>query len=113
MPTKKQIADGFRERLADVTERGKVIGQALGVRADMAATRRRLRNTYAELGEEMYRRLQEGEYAGDHQLLTLKERIDGLKAEARMREGQLKDIMQGGFNAPERAEHTKDEKTTT
>ncbi|HCV22800.1 MAG TPA: hypothetical protein DGN59_05020 [Candidatus Latescibacteria bacterium] len=76
------------------------------------ATRRRLRNAYAELGEEMYRRLQEGEYAGDHQLLTLKERIDGLKAEARMHEGQLKDIMQGGFNAPERAEQTQDEKTT-
>ncbi|MBT3346254.1 MAG: hypothetical protein HN712_16770 [Gemmatimonadetes bacterium] len=103
MPTKKQIADGLRERLADVAERGKVIGHALGVRADMAATRRRLRATYAELGEEMYRRLQAGEFEGDHQLLTLKERLDGLKAEARMHEGQLRDIMQAGFANGDRA----------
>jgi hypothetical protein len=98
MPTTKQIADSFRERLADVAERGKVIGQALGVRADMAATRRRLRNTYAELGEQMYQRLQRGECEGDHQLLSLKERIDGLKAEARTHEGQLRDLMQSGFS---------------
>lgn len=98
MPTTKQIADSFRERLADVAERGKVIGQALGVRADMAATRRRLRNTYAELGEQMYQRLQSGECEGDHQLLSLKERIDGLKAEAGTHEGRLRDLMQSGFS---------------
>ncbi len=103
MPTKKQIADSFRERLADVAERGKVIGQALGARADMAATRRRLRNTYAELGEQMYQRLENGEYEGDHQLLSLKERIDGLRAEARTHEAHLRDIMQGGFAPAERA----------
>lgn len=104
MPTKKQIADNLRGRLAEVAERGKVIGQALGARADMAATRRRLRATYAELGEEMHRRLQAGEFEGDHQLLTLKERIDGLKAEARTHEGQLRDIMQSGFAPADRAD---------
>ena len=51
MGTKKQLTDSLKERLVDVAERGKVIGQALKVRADMAATRRSLRATYAELGE--------------------------------------------------------------
>ena len=98
MSTKKRIADSLKERLTDVAERGKVIGQALKVRADMAATRRRLRTTYAELGEEVYRRLGEGEFEGDHQLLSMKERVDGLRAEVRHLEAELRDIVQAGMH---------------
>lgn len=97
MPTKKQIADSLRARLADVAERGRVLGQALKVRADMAATRRRLRSTFAELGEAVYQRLQDGQLEGDHRLLSLKERINSLRAEIRSRESELRDLMQGGF----------------
>ena len=69
MSTTKKIADTLKQHLADVADRGKLFGQAFKVRADMAAIRRRLRTTYAELGEEVYRRLlRDGELDGDHQL---------------------------------------------
>lgn len=99
MATKQPLADSLRERFAVVADRGRVFGQALKVRADMANLRRRLRSTYAELGEEVYRRLQQGEFEGDHSLLTMKERIDGLKAEVRQREDELRDIMQPAAGA--------------
>ena len=53
MSTTKKIADTLKQHLADVADRGKLFGQALKVRADMAAIRRRLRTTYAELGEDL------------------------------------------------------------
>ena len=97
MSTTKKIADTLKQHLADVADRGKLFGQAFKVRADMAAIRRRLRATYAELGEEVYRRLlRDGELDGDHQLLTIKERVDGLKAEIRQRESELHDIVSTG-----------------
>jgi len=96
MSTKKQVVELVRERLADVAERGRVLGQALKVRADMAATRRRLRGTYTELGEEAYSRMKAGEMVADAQLSGLQERIDGLKAEVKSREAELRQIMQGG-----------------
>ena len=97
MSTKKQVVELVRERLADVAGRGRVLGQALKVRADMAATRRRLRATFTELGEEVYSRLKAGEMVADDQLSGLRERIDGLKAEVKSREAELRQIMQGGF----------------
>ena len=97
MPTKKPIADILRDRLADVAERGRVLGQALKVRADMAATRRRLRLSYAELGEEAYARLADGRLPEDGRFAALRQRIDGLKAEVRLREEELRGIMQGGL----------------
>jgi hypothetical protein len=63
----------------------------------MAAIRRRLRTSYAELGEEVYRRLQGGDMDGDHRLLTMKDRIDGLKSEIRQRETDLRDIVHTSF----------------
>lgn len=98
MATKQQLADSLRERLAGVADRGRVFGQALKVRADMAAIRRRLRTTYAELGEEVYARLRDGQLEGDHQLLTMKEQVDALKAEIRQREDELRGIMQAGMH---------------
>ena len=96
MSTKKQVAELVRKRLADVAKRGRVLGQALKVRADMAATRRRLRGTYAELGEEVYARIKAGDMVADGQLSGLRERIDGLRAEVKSREAELRQIMQGG-----------------
>jgi len=101
MGTKKQLTDSLKERWADVAGRGRVIGQALVVRADMAATRRRLRATYAELGEEVYERLKSGELDGDVSLVSLQQRIDRFKAEVREKEEELRQIMNLGFSAKE------------
>ncbi|MEE2657514.1 MAG: hypothetical protein VX733_03355 [Candidatus Latescibacterota bacterium] len=109
MPTRKQITDTLRDRFTDVAEKGKTLGQALRVRADMAATRRRLRVTYSEIGEEVYRRLRDGEMECDHRLLSLKEQVDGLKAEVRLREAELREIMHSGFRPPERESVGADE----
>jgi hypothetical protein len=98
MGTKKQLTDSLKERLADVAERGKVIGQALKVRADMAATRRSLRATYAELGEEVYGRLKNGELDGDVSLVMLQQQIDRFKADVREKEEELRRIMRLGFS---------------
>ena len=95
MPAKKQLADGLREGLAGVAERGRVLGRVLRARADVAAARRRLRASFRELGEESYRRLREGQLEGDHRLLVLKERIDGLRGEVQLREGELREAMHG------------------
>ena len=96
---KTQIAERLKERLVDVTERGRVIGQALKVRADLAATRRRLRATYAELGEEVYDRIVSGELDADAALTILRRRIDAFKEEVRERELELRQIMRSGFKA--------------
>ena len=98
MGTKKQLTDSLKERWADVAGRGKVIGQALKVRADMAATRRRLRSTYAELGEQVYERLKSGELDGDVALVSMQQRIDRFKAEVREKEEELRQIMHLGFS---------------
>ena len=95
MATKKQIADMIRERFADMADRGRVMGQALKVRADMAVARRRMRSTFAELGEAIYARMVAGE-GGDLQedrWTSFQERVDGLKAELRTQEARLHEIM--------------------
>ncbi len=95
MSTKKQVAELIRDRLAGMAKRGRVLGQALKIRADMAATRRRLRGTFTELGEEVYTRIKAGDMVADGQLSGLRERIDGLKAEVKSREAELRQTMQG------------------
>ncbi|MFH1567606.1 MAG: hypothetical protein ABIL09_06345, partial [Gemmatimonadota bacterium] len=76
--------------------RGRVLAQALRVRVDMAATRRRLRATFAELGEEAYGRLLSGRLGEDAELAGFRLRIQGLMAEIRQREAELREIMQCG-----------------
>ena len=96
MPTKKQITETLRERLSDIAERGKVIGHALRVRADMAATRRRLRSSFAELGEEIYDRLvggSNGSVTADDTLNSFCTRIEGLKEELKSQEQELNGVM--------------------
>ena len=95
MSTKKQIADAVRSRLADVAGRGRTLGQALKVRADLAAGRRRLRAAYAQLGEEAYVQLRDGGMEADATMTTFRGRIDDIMAEVRTREAELKEIMTG------------------
>ena len=105
MATKQQIADMLRGRLADVAERGRVLGQALGVRADMAATRRRLRAALADLDEEVHTRLRAGQEQGlaaEVKVRDLQDQVDGLKAELRLQETELRRIMQEGIKRGER-----------
>ena len=95
MTTRKEIADLLRSRFSDVAERGRVLGQALKVRADIAVTRRRLRSALADLGDQVYDRLLSGD-AGvlgeDPFFGSFQERITGLKAELKVRESELHQV---------------------
>ena len=96
MATKRQIAETLRGRFAHVAERGRVLGQALKMRADMAVTRRRLRSTLADLGEKIYQRMESGQaedLCQDPLLASFQERICGLKAELRIQETELREVM--------------------
>ena len=97
MPTKRQITDSLKERFADVAERGRVVGQALKMRADIALTRRRLRSTLADLGESIYARMESGsapELGDDPMFSSFQERVAGLKAELKFQEKELQQIVQ-------------------
>lgn len=96
MATRTQIAETLRERFAGVAERGRVLGEALKMRADMAVTRRRLRTTMADLGEKIFLRMESGEaeeLCQDPLLVSYQERICGLKAELRIQESELREVM--------------------
>ena len=94
MLSKKQIRDALREGLTDVAERGRILGQALKVRADIALTRRRLRVAYAALGEEAYARMEAGKGLGGDKLAEFQKRIEGLRAELQAQEAELQAVMQ-------------------
>ena len=94
MLTKKQIREALRDGLTDVAERGRILGQALKVRADIALTRRRLRMAYAALGEEAYARMEAGKGLGGDKLAEFQKRIEGLKAELQTQEAELHAVMQ-------------------
>ena len=51
MRPKQELTQAIRTQFVNVRERGRILAQALKVRADIAATRRRLRLTFADLGE--------------------------------------------------------------
>ena len=94
MASKEEITETIRTQFAHVKERGRVLARALRVRADIAATRRRLRTAFAELGEEVYERMLSGEWKDDPELETYKARIEGVKAELKQREKSLKEIIE-------------------
>ena len=97
MATKRQITEVLKERFANVAEHGRVLGLALKARADIAVTRRRLRSTLADLGEKVYTCMesgQAGELVNDPLLVSFQERITGLKAELRLQEAGLKEIVE-------------------
>jgi exonuclease VII small subunit len=104
MPSKEEISNAIKVQFANVRERGKILAQALKARADIAATRRRLRLTFADLGEAIYTRLESGELELDSATTDFKLRIEGLKAELRQREGALKSIVEGDDHPPSNGE---------
>jgi len=111
MATKRQIAEVLKERFANVAEHGRVLGLALKARADIAVTRRRLRSTLADLGEKFYTRMdsgQAGELGNDPLLVSFQERITGLKAELRLQEAGLKEIVEERKERKKVAEGSED-----
>ena len=96
MRTKEEITQTIKEQFVNVRERGRVLAQALKARADIAAIRRRMRSTFADLGGAVYARLDAGESVDLEGIGDYKLRIEGLKAELRQREDSLKQIMEGG-----------------
>jgi hypothetical protein len=109
---KQEITGIIKARFAGARERGKVLGQALKVRADIAAVRRRLRSTFAELGEEVYGKMEAGKVKGwgdTPEFAEFKARIEGLKAELDQRERKLAGIMEGKEKAAVGEEQDKSE----
>ena len=107
MRTKEEITKTIRTQFVNVRERGRILAQALKARADIAATRRRLRSTFADLGEAVYAKLDAGEAVDlADNLSDFKLRIEGLKAELRQREEALKVIMEGEEEETEETEET-------
>ena len=102
MTRKRQVTDALRNRLAGAAERGRVLGKALKVRAEIAASRRQLKTTFGELGRHVYSRIKAGDLpaeagaAGDETLLAYTQRIDGCKAEIRLKEAELREIVRSG-----------------
>ena len=96
MRSREEIIDAIKTQCANVRERGQIAVQVLKLRAEIAATRRRLRSAFAELGEAVYAKLSEGEavdFAGD--LGDFKLRIEGLKADIRQSEKALREVVEG------------------
>jgi hypothetical protein len=97
MVSKQDIAETIKAQFASVKERSKILAQALKVRTDIAATRRRQRNAFAELGEEIYKRMaadRAGTWGDDPELGMYRIRLDGLKAELTQREAILREILE-------------------
>ena len=99
MTTKRQIADTLKQHLADVAGRGRVIGQVLKMRADLAAMRRQLRSTFVELGEHAYGLLKGSnltssiDVGADEFVNECIHRIDGYKADVRSKEAELEELL--------------------
>ena len=111
MTSKEEITEAIRAQFASVKERGRVLAQALKARADIAATRRRLRGAFADLGEEVYGRMaadEQGPWSEDVELTDHQMRIEGVKAELRQRERALQSIMAGEEEEEESEEAEKE-----
>lgn len=104
MASKEEITETIKAQFANVKDRGKMLAQALKARADIAATRRRLRTAFADLGEETYGRMTAGSWEEDDELSTYKIRIEGVKAELKQQEKALKNIVEAKRKAPEKVE---------
>lgn len=104
MASKEEITETIKAQFANVKDRGKMLAQALKARADIAATRRRLRTAFADLGEETYGRMTAGSWEEDDELSTYKIRIEGVKAELKQQEKALKNIVEAKKKAPEKVE---------
>jgi len=97
MNSKEEITEAIKAQFANVRERGRVLAQALKMRADIAATRRRMRLAYADLGEEVFKRMKSGSagsWADDPVLADHRTRIEGVQAELRQRERALATLVE-------------------
>ena len=95
MASKKEISETIKSQFAGVRKRARVLGQGLKARADIAASRRRLRAAFADLGAEVYERMVSGTSTdgADDVLQEFRVRIDGVKAEVRQRERALAEVL--------------------
>ncbi len=93
MRSKEELTAMLKAQFANARVRGKIMAQALKARADIAATRRRLRATFAELGKEVYGRIAGGQIDSDAALADFATRIEGLHLELRQREEALEKIV--------------------
>ena len=107
MYTKEEISAGIKAQFINVKERGRVLARALKARAALAATRRRLRAAFAELGEHVYEKIEAGQAWGrgeDAELAPFQTRIRGLKMELCQREEALRAILERREEKPEEKE---------
>jgi putative IMPACT (imprinted ancient) family translation regulator len=82
--SKKALAQVVVERFSDEVRRRQVLIHALDIRGKMLAVRRQLHAAYAELGENIYARMKDGdveELSKEYDLGSLKLRIDSLLTE--------------------------------
>ena len=97
MYTKKEITEFIKTQFGSAKERGQFLAQALKARGVIAATHRRLRGTFAELGEYVMEEMESGRINyDDPDLMAFRTRIKGLQAELGQREEALKEILEGG-----------------
>lgn len=109
MFSKKEITEAVKQQFANARERGQVLGRALKVRADIAATRRRLQSAYAELGQHVDTQLATSPKwtpTGDEAVESFRLRVAGLKAEVRQRERELQRVL---ANEPEEAQKQEEQ----
>ena len=99
MVTKREVAEAVKARFASAAERTRVLARAMTVRLDILAIRRRMRATFAELGEEVYGQMKAGHLNENAKLKSFRVRLDGLKAELDDREEALKKILEGNARA--------------
>lgn len=99
MVTKQEVAEAVKARFASAAERTRVLARAMKVRLDILAIRRRMRATFAELGEEVYEQMKAGHLGENFGLKSFRVRLDGLKTELGDREGALKKILEGKAKA--------------
>ena len=111
MASKEEITGMIKAQFANMKVRGRVLGQALKARADIAATRRRLRTAFADLGEKTYGRMAAGGWKEDAELSTYKVRIEGIKAELQQQETALKEIVAEKGKEPAKVEVAPEEST--
>ena len=112
MASKEEITETIKSQLTNVRERGRVLAQALKARTDIAATRRRLRAAFADLGQEVYGRMKDGgdgPWNEDEEMATYRTRIEGVQAELKQRERVLKDILEDKGKKEEAAEPVEEE----
>lgn len=91
---KTGIKKTFKAHFDHVKTRGRVFARAVKVRAEIAATRRRMRSVFADLGQSVYGKMDNSKtLSSDADLSIFKTRMEGLEAELELREKELRKIL--------------------